>query len=92
VNLLGMDIPELAKVVKDLGEPDYRARQIFYALYRQRTASLEDVSTLPVTFRTQAGERGISIIPAKIEKQFRSVDGTIRYLIGFEDGQLVETV
>lgn len=87
-----MDIPELAKVVKDLGEPDYRARQIFYALYRQRTASLEDVSTLPVTFRTQAGERGISIIPAKIEKQFRSVDGTIRYLIGFEDGQLVETV
>ena len=74
------------------GEPGYRGRQLFEALYRQRVGSLEAVTTLPAAFRTQLAEHSFSVGLPAIEKQFVSTDGTIRYLIAFADGQSVETV
>jgi len=38
--LLGLDNQELTELVQNAGEPDYRARQLFDALYRQRALSL----------------------------------------------------
>ncbi len=74
------------------GEPDYRGRQLFEALYQQRLDSLAAVTTLPAAFRTQLAERSFSVGLPAIEKQFVSTDGTIRYLMAFADGQSVETV
>src|SRR5262245_34358562 len=92
MNLLGMNIPELTSLAAKLGEPDYRARQIFYAMYRQRVGSLDGVTTLPAELRIRPAQQGIAIVPARVDNRFQSVDGTIRYLISFEDGQSVETV
>ena len=90
--LLGLDIQELTVLVQDAGEPDYRARQLFEAIYRQRIGSVEEVSTLPLQFRRALVERAITVGLPRIEKQCVSSDGTIRYLLGFSDGQSVETV
>ena len=48
--LFGLAMPELAELAERLGEKPYRAKQIFEALYKQRVASLEEVTTLPVAF------------------------------------------
>jgi 23S rRNA (adenine2503-C2)-methyltransferase len=90
--LLGMDRDELATLVSEAGEPSYRVKQIMDALYRQRVETLGEISTLPQEFRERLAHRGISVGAARIEKKFVSVDGTVRYLIGFADGQSVETV
>ena len=92
VTLLGMDARELAALVSEAGESSYRAKQIMEAVYRQRVETLEEISTLPQTFREWLAQSGVTIGAAKIEKKFVSVDGTVRYLIGFGDGQSVETV
>lgn len=89
--LLGLDIQELTAIVRDSGEPDYRARQLFEAIYNQRTSSLDEVTTLPRAFRAALAHSHPVGMPAT-EKQFFSVDGTVRYLIGFSDGESVETV
>src|SRR3954469_4663373 len=89
--LLGLDIQELSALVQELGEPEYRARQLFEALYRQRVSSLDSVSTLPQGLRSALGAR-FAVGAPKIERAYSSSDGTIRYLIGFADGQSVETV
>jgi 23S rRNA (adenine2503-C2)-methyltransferase len=47
IPLLGQDRAELASLVDDLGEPAYRTKQLLEALYRQRVASVEEISTLP---------------------------------------------
>jgi 23S rRNA (adenine2503-C2)-methyltransferase len=65
---------------------------LFEALYRQRVASAEQVSTLPQEFRQSLSQKGLSLGVPSIEKKFVSRDGTVRYLIGFADGQSVETV
>jgi 23S rRNA (adenine2503-C2)-methyltransferase len=90
--LLGMDRQELSALVTEAGQPSYRAKQIMEAVYRQRVESLEEVSTLPQEFRERLTESGVTVGAARIENKFVSGDGTVRYLIGFSDGQSVETV
>lgn len=90
--LLGADCKELTAVVEKLGQPTYRWKQLFEALYRQRVTSLEDVSTLPKETRQQLAEAGYKIGLPEVEKRFVSVDGTVRYLFKFSDGESVEAV
>jgi 23S rRNA (adenine2503-C2)-methyltransferase len=90
--LLGLSFQELTEIVDRFGQPSYRARQLFQALYTQRQASLESLSTLPLDFRHQLSSEGYGVGLPTIEKKFSSTDGTIRYLVAFPDGQSVETV
>lgn len=92
LELLGLDLGELTGLVEQAGEPGYRARQLFDALYRQRVAGLEEVLTLPAAFRGALAQQAVSVGLPRIEKKFQSEDGTVRYLMGFADGQSVETV
>ncbi len=90
--LLGLGIQELTSLVEEWSQPQFRARQLFQALYGQRVESAEQISTLPQAFRRSLAERGFSVGLPKIEKKFVSADGTIRYLVAFADGLSVETV
>jgi len=92
LTLLGMDIEEIAALIREAGEPRYRAQQIWDAVYKQRVETLEEISTLPKELRSRLVEHGVGVGAARIEKKFESVDGTVRYLIAFADGQSVETV
>jgi 23S rRNA (adenine2503-C2)-methyltransferase len=92
MNLLGMDTAELAALAANHGELVFRGRQLFRAIYRERRGSLDETTTLPRAFRERLAEHGVGIQPATIDQRFVSVDGTIRYLISFEDQQSVETV
>jgi 23S rRNA (adenine2503-C2)-methyltransferase len=90
--LLGLCLQELTLVTERLGEPPYRARQLFDGLYRQRWSGWEEFTTLPLRVRRRLGELGFAVGEPRVEKKFVSVDGTVRYLLGFADGQSVETV
>jgi 23S rRNA (adenine2503-C2)-methyltransferase len=76
----------------DLGEPPYRARQLFRALYAQRAAGVADITTLPRALRRRLEERFGSELLPRLAQRFVSADGTIRYLVECADGQSVETV
>jgi 23S rRNA (adenine2503-C2)-methyltransferase len=91
-DLLGLDFEELSHLVQEHGQPDYRARQLFEAIYPQRLGSLDSVSTLPKQFRLALKDQGAEIGQPRIEKSFQSSDSTIRYLIAMADGESVETV
>jgi 23S rRNA (adenine2503-C2)-methyltransferase len=90
--LLGLSREELTGIAEELGQPSYRGQQLFEALYGQRVTALQQVSTLPLEFRDQLAQREFQLGLPQIMKKFVSADGTIRYLIGFADGQSVETV
>jgi 23S rRNA (adenine2503-C2)-methyltransferase len=90
--LLGLTLRELTEFAEESGQPSYRGRQLFEALYRQRVGSADQISTLPQEFRQSLERPGLSLGVPAIETKFVSSDGTVRYLIGFADGQSVETV
>src|SRR5437899_7421113 len=90
--LLGLGLQDLISLVAESGQPQYRAQQLFEALYRQRVDSAEQISTLPLDFRRSLAQRGFSVGGPSVERKFVSTDGTARYLMAFADGQSVETV
>lgn len=90
--LLGLNRAEFAALVENAGEPAYRAQQLLDAIYRQRVESLDEISTLPRQLRQKLQEQGAWVGLPAIQNKFVSHDGTVRYLIGFADGQSVETV
>jgi 23S rRNA (adenine2503-C2)-methyltransferase len=79
-------------MMEELGQASYRAQQVFQAIYAQRVSSVEQISTLPQDFRRKLGVSGLQVGLPNVEKKFQSADGTVRYLMGFGDGQNVETV
>ena len=91
LELFGLDLKELNKLVEDAGQAPFRGQQLFDALYRQRTESLDLISTLPAGLRQSLAKQFFLGLP-KIERRFVSHDGTVRYLMVFSDGQSVETV
>jgi len=90
--LIGLSLQELTSLAEESGQPSYRGRQLFEAVYGQRVEAAEQISTLPQQFRASLAERGFALGLPEIEKKFVSQDGTIRYLMKFGDGQSVETV
>ena len=90
--LLGLSLQQLTDVAEKLGEAPYRARQLFDGLYRQRWPELEQFTPLPLQLRAKLRDAGFSVGLPCIEQKFVSSDGTVRYLLGFADGQSVETV
>jgi 23S rRNA (adenine2503-C2)-methyltransferase len=90
--LLGLDFPELSALVREQGQPSYRAQQLFQGLYRERAQTIDQISTLPQAFRQEIRDKGFCVGLPTVDKKFVSQDGTVRYLIRFGDGQSVETV
>src|SRR2546421_2839613 len=90
--LLGLGLHELTLLVEESGQHQYRAQQLFEAIYRQRVGSAEQISTLSQECRAALVQKGFSVGLPIIDKNFISVDGTVRYLVAFADGESVETV
>ena len=88
--LVGMDLTDLGKALGP-GQPGYRARQIYQALYHDQAADLVAISTLPVHLRQELAERHALGLPT-VDRLFESTDGTRRYLLRLADGRTVETV
>ncbi|MGA9997860.1 MAG: 23S rRNA (adenine(2503)-C(2))-methyltransferase RlmN [Pyrinomonadaceae bacterium] len=90
-HLAGLSQAELSGFVKELGEPEYRARQIFAALHHRRLRSFEEMTDLPKNFRAKLQE-GATASTLTIESRYVSEDGTRRYLLKTHDNLPVETV
>jgi 23S rRNA (adenine2503-C2)-methyltransferase len=89
--LVGLDRHDLVEIVSQRGQAPFRARQIYESIYQGRVERLEDIRTLPAALRRDLASEFEFGLPA-IEREFRSGDGTIRYLLRLSDGQTIETV
>ena len=87
----GLSQAELADFVASLGEPAYRARQIFAAIHHRRLRSLDEMSDLPKELRSNL-DRTATVSTLNLESRFLSTDGTRRYLFKTQDNLPVETV
>ena len=89
--LIGLSAREMERLLVALGEPPYRGRQLFQALYRQRLWDFQGITTFPAALRT-ALDRELQITLPEVRKKFESRDGTRRYLFGLGDGREMEAV
>lgn len=80
INLLGKSLAELRSLVESLGEPGFRAAQLYHALYVERRADLAGISNLPGALRERLSAESSVALP-QILRRHASADGCVRYVM-----------
>ena len=80
---------EIASNLEDLGLKKYRISQIFEWINNYK--SFDEMLNLPSELREELKKRFVEQ-PVKILKEFKSEDGTIKFLYRLTDGELIEGV
>ncbi len=81
MELLGKNREELKAYCAALGEPAYRADQIYHWLYAEREFCVEKWSNLPAALRDKLKREAVVTLPL-VRQRYLSTDGSVRYLIG----------
>ncbi len=90
-DLRDLDDAALATVVKDLGQPSFRAKQISQWVWNQHAQSMDEMLNLPKPFRTALQEQ-FQLHPLNLVQQQKSSDGTIKMRFQLWDGDSIEAV
>lgn len=91
VDLKSMDLDEMGAFLKELGQPAFRAKQVFVWLHRG-VRDFDEMTNVPKQLREVLRERCRLSAPTVERKQVSREDGTIKYLWKLGDGNCVETV
>lgn len=90
-HLTGFARSELVELFAEMGEPRFRADQVFRGLHGRRLMSFDEMTDLPKSIREKLNETATAST-LTVESKFTSVDGTRRFLMKTHDGYPVETV
>ena len=90
-NLKSMTLPELTERLKALGQPAFRAKQVFTWLHRG-VRDYGEMTNLPQSLRQTLAEAYPICPPRVVRRQDSARDGTVKYLWQLSDGNCVETV
>lgn len=91
MNLKSMTLPELTAVLKELGQPAFRAKQVYTWLHKGVRA-YDEMTNLPKSLRDTLAREYPICVPKVVRRQESARDGTIKYLWELSDGNCVETV
>lgn len=90
-DIKSMTKDELSKTLEMMGEPRYRAVQVFKWLHRG-IESFDEMTDIPKTLRDKLSDE-FTIKNVKIKKRLESyIDDTVKYLYELDDGEKIECV
>ena len=90
-NIRNCSLQELETLMKEWGEPKFRAKQVYEWLWQKHAASIDDMSNLPKTLRENLNA-DYTIHKVKVHHSQFSSDGTIKNRLQLHDGHFVESV
>jgi 23S rRNA (adenine2503-C2)-methyltransferase len=90
-DIKSMSREELAAFLAELGEPKFRAKQVFQWLHRG-VESFDEMTNLSKSLREKLKAQCILTVPTVERKQVSKLDGTIKYLWRLSDGNCIESV
>ena len=90
-HIKSMTLPELSEALKEMGQPAFRAKQV-YAWLHKGVRCYDQMTNIPQPLRQALTQRFPICAPEVVRKQESQKDGTIKYLWRLSDGNCVETV
>ena len=91
LDIKSMTMVEMGDYFRQLGEPAFRAKQVFTWLHRG-VKSFDEMSNLSKSLRQKLAQSCHITVPRVAKKQESRLDGTVKYLWELEDGNCIETV
>ena len=90
-SLLELDLEGLIGVMEELGQPAYRARQVYRQIWQRGALDPTEMSDLPRELRAQLAARS-GAEPTPLATQTSADGSTTKALVPLADGEMVETV
>jgi 23S rRNA (adenine2503-C2)-methyltransferase len=90
IHLLSLNKTELAELLSTIGEPKYRAEQIFGQLHKGLT--LGEMTNISKKTKEKIEAIASSELPKIALKLVSAIDGTVKYLFELSDGNCIESV
>ena len=91
MTLAGLSREAIGAEIAAMGEPPFRAKQLWHWIYHQGARTFEEMTTLAKPFRAALAERFVLDRPG-VARHERSTDGTRKWLLRFADGNEAECV
>ena len=91
IDIKSLTVEELSALLGEMGQPAYRAKQIF-AWLSSGCGSWDEMTNLPKTLRAALSERCHIYAPKPVRTLVSAIDGTVKFLWELHDGNAVETV
>ena len=86
------DYEELCSIIADLGEKEYRVKQIFVWLYEKNVADFNEMTNISKELRNRFNEKYIISALSFEDRQISKVDGTEKFLFKTFDNHFIESV
>ncbi len=91
-DILSMNLEELTQAVTAMGQPKYRASQLYQWLHVKKVTNFSEMLDLPAVFRERLNVE-FCLKRLFVARRLEScIDNTVKYLYRLSDGQHVETV
>ena len=91
-DLRSMTLIELQNLISEIGEPKYRAAQLFEWMHKKQADSFDDMKNIPEKLKTLLKQDYMIYTVKKERMQESKEDGTRKYLFELHDGEYVESV
>ena len=93
MNLKDLQLAELENFIKELGQPKFRAKQVFQWLYKDGgVTEWDQMTNVPKALREKLAEEADLGILKMLQVQMSKLDGTRKYLFELQDGNAIESV
>ncbi len=86
-----LSLNEIQEYIKSIGQPAFRAKQIYAWLWQKSTLAFEEMSDLPISLRASLSEN-FEFTSIHTHDSRISEDGTIKSVFKLHDGHLIEGV
>lgn len=91
VNLFNFSLAGMEQYFSELGEKPFRARQVLKWIYHHGITDFNGMTNLSAKLREQLNTHAV-LRPPQVVNEHTSADGTVKWLMGLEGGNAVETV
>ena len=92
IDIKSLNLKELTKVLEDLGEKPFRAKQIYQWIHEMGVASYDEMTNISKQLKEQLKENYPLTVLKQEMVQISKIDGTRKYLFALSDGNIIESV
>lgn len=91
-DIKGMTLSQLEAELVEMGLPKFRAGQVYRQLFGKLKTDFYNMSDISASLAEQLSEKYYITAPQIASKLVSKIDGTEKYLLALDDGNIIETV
>ena len=92
IDIKSLTLEELATLIKDLGEPAFRAKQLYDWMHVKRARNYDEMKNIPKSLKEKLLDKCRYTALEIVQVQESQIDDTKKFLFGLYDGNVIESV